>query len=408
MDGFRQARRVQRWAKRDCGPAFAVCPAEVSDDGWNATNRACTRPPPPCRWRRRERSLGDGACIASAQQAELRRVVPEGDALPAGCQPDEWTILLPEAGTVGGADEAGTVGGADEDLGCADEDYVHIRQEEVLADSSEEAEYGELEVLQSSSSSIATVLVSSLDLQQALKEGLLDAGFYFAGDDVLVHGVSGVTVEFAAGQAIIDLGGRAVGDLAGFAAEVLPRAEDGELMEAARRFAQRLLDRAHCGGGAAPATPSADSDHKHDDSDHKHDGAPVNTSLTLDTSVLPCPKRLGADRERPLRIVTYGRTDPRPPPTVDRHYTIDHRGIRYRLSGREAAKCSGLDELIQARVCRCLLFHDWVSMVVHEIEASGLKSVGIFCWKGRHRSVAAGELLRRCYYPQAEVQHLSL
>ena len=38
----------------------------------------------------------------------------------------------------------------------------------------------------------------------------------------------------------------------------------------------------------------------------------------------------------------------------------------------------------------------------------GLKCIGINCAKGRHRSVAAAELLKRYYYPSAVVEHLTI
>ena len=43
-----------------------------------------------------------------------------------------------------------------------------------------------------------------------------------------------------------------------------------------------------------------------------------------------------------------------------------------------------------------------------QVEHSDLKCISINCTKGRHRSVAAAEILKKTYYPNATVKHLTI
>ena len=47
-------------------------------------------------------------------------------------------------------------------------------------------------------------------------------------------------------------------------------------------------------------------------------------------------------------------------------------------------------------------------MVVEKIERDDLYAVSINCTKGRHRSVAAAEILRKVFYKEAKVEHLTI
>ena len=43
-----------------------------------------------------------------------------------------------------------------------------------------------------------------------------------------------------------------------------------------------------------------------------------------------------------------------------------------------------------------------------QVEHSNLSCISINCTKGRHRSVAAAEILKKTYYPNATVKHLTI
>ena len=63
---------------------------------------------------------------------------------------------------------------------------------------------------------------------------------------------------------------------------------------------------------------------------------------------------------------------------------------------------------VQARLARGRLFPTWLAMTVNKIETKDCTVIDVNCAKGRHRSVAAAELLRTLYYPQATVEHLTI
>ena len=69
---------------------------------------------------------------------------------------------------------------------------------------------------------------------------------------------------------------------------------------------------------------------------------------------------------------------------------------------------NGLCEEVQHNVMRCPRFAGWLAMAIEKIERDDLHVVAINCAKGRHRSVAAAELLRAHYYIRADVQHLTI
>jgi hypothetical protein len=131
----------------------------------------------------------------------------------------------------------------------------------------------------------------------------------------------------------------------------------------------------------------------------------LNHSLELNLDLLPEADALRADASRQLRIVTWGRSMRRTAPRAQKHFCVSLKKLRYRA---DPGKETGLSSLIMARVCRCTYFATWVRETIIEIETQNLSDISINCWKGRHRSVAAAELLRMRYYPCAQVQHLEL
>mmetsp|Transcript_15767 Transcript_15767/g.37588 ORF Transcript_15767/g.37588 Transcript_15767/m.37588 type:complete len:122 (-) Transcript_15767:23-388(-) len=114
-----------------------------------------------------------------------------------------------------------------------------------------------------------------------------------------------------------------------------------------------------------------------------------------------------ATRSRKLLVYTYGKSVMKTPPKgSQRHFNacvLNGKG-----AGLDLKKMRGTDPELQHVVGRCRMFPEFIRMVVELIEREDLQCVSVYCSKGRHRSVAAAEILRRMYYPEATVQHLTI
>jgi hypothetical protein len=249
---------------------------------------------------------------------------------------------------------------------------------------------------------VSLVFPCSGQVRMALVEGLLHAGFKAVGENVFLEAKTDVTVELSPDILEVHWGAASHNgqDIACFVADALAVDAAGSMFKCASQFGSELLGFIHedCIDDKGPST-------SHDD---MASSKCSNNGLHLDLSLLPTVSSLCISIDRTLTLVTYGCNVMNPRPQAQRYYCLDDRRIRYRLSGREAAKLCGLDEIIQARVCRCGFFAVWLSEITSDIEKYNLERVAIFCWKGRHRSVAAAEILKRVYYPRAHVQHLCL
>lgn len=67
-----------------------------------------------------------------------------------------------------------------------------------------------------------------------------------------------------------------------------------------------------------------------------------------------------------------------------------------------------MSDEIQEGLTKDPMFFTFVRQVVRGIETNNLLVISITCTKGRHRSVAIAELLRKWFYPDAIVQHLTI
>ena len=111
--------------------------------------------------------------------------------------------------------------------------------------------------------------------------------------------------------------------------------------------------------------------------------------------------------DRPLVIYTWGRKlRKRQPDCVQRNFNAAILNGRRR--GINLKKLDGRSEEVQGVVRKCKLFADLMSSVQEVIEKDDLHIVAFNCSKGRHRSVAAAELLRELAYSNAEIIHLEL
>ena len=158
---------------------------------------------------------------------------------------------------------------------------------------------------------------------------------------------------------------------------------------------------------AAAEDGFAPDDEVEQDLDGDDDGTNSNSpSTTICTAYLQRDAQAyRPDRE--IAIYTWGRAILKAAP-VEAEKNFNATVLSGRGAGINLRKMNGLDVEIQARVSRCSLFPQWMKMVVGKIEAENLKAIAVNCRKGRHRSVAAAELLKKLYYKNAKVTHLTI
>ncbi|CAD7974759.1 unnamed protein product [Amoebophrya sp. A25] len=118
----------------------------------------------------------------------------------------------------------------------------------------------------------------------------------------------------------------------------------------------------------------------------------------------------GADRmrKRELKIYTWGRAILKGGPPPDTQANFNACVLTGKGAGINLKKQNGLDIEIQARVSRCSLFPTWMEMCVKKVANEDLKVIAVNCTKGRHRSVAAAEILKKLFYPNAKIIHLTI
>lgn len=122
---------------------------------------------------------------------------------------------------------------------------------------------------------------------------------------------------------------------------------------------------------------------------------------------LPSADELGVRRDRPLLVYTWGKALRKAAPG-DSEHNFNAGILNGRGGGADLKSMNGLWDEVQSNVASCGLFPRWISMVCAKVEHSDLKCISINCTKGRHRSVAAAEILKKTYYPNATVKHLTI
>jgi len=122
---------------------------------------------------------------------------------------------------------------------------------------------------------------------------------------------------------------------------------------------------------------------------------------------LPTPERLGVDSTRSLVIYTWGKALRKSEP-ADSQHNFNAGILNGRGGGADLRTMNGTSDEVQRNVASCSLFPRWLEMACNKIETSTLQRISINCTKGRHRSVAAAEIMKKFYYPNAEVRHLTI
>lgn len=113
------------------------------------------------------------------------------------------------------------------------------------------------------------------------------------------------------------------------------------------------------------------------------------------------------DPERPLTIYTWGKRLKKSKPHQSQK-NFNASVLNGRAKGIDLRTTNGLSLDIQRVVSRCTAFKTWINMCVGKIEADNLHTISINCSKGRHRSVAAAEILKKSYYPNSNIIHLTI
>ena len=125
---------------------------------------------------------------------------------------------------------------------------------------------------------------------------------------------------------------------------------------------------------------------------------------------LPTPRSLGVDVNRDLKIYTWGTASMHAAMPGVVQYNFDATVLDARDGRADMQVMTGLNQEVQANVAGRYNFEGWLATVICRIEGSRppLRTISINCSQGRHRSVAAAEILRRLYYRRAHVTHLTI
>jgi hypothetical protein len=84
------------------------------------------------------------------------------------------------------------------------------------------------------------------------------------------------------------------------------------------------------------------------------------------------------------------------------------RSEQEKLMVKDLRKLRGTHKKIQHEVREAELFEKFMENVVSEIEHNNFQTIGIFCVRGHHRSVACAEMLSKFVYNKSVVKHLNL
>eukprot|EP00811_Abedinium_folium_P036098 NODE_8839_length_1466_cov_7.377894.p1 GENE.NODE_8839_length_1466_cov_7.377894~~NODE_8839_length_1466_cov_7.377894.p1 ORF type:complete len:388 (+),score=123.74 NODE_8839_length_1466_cov_7.377894:115-1278(+) len=217
---------------------------------------------------------------------------------------------------------------------------------------------------------------------EAVGASLASAGFEDCHYGIFMHGGLGVTVELS-DTLSITVDGIATDDLADWVELQLQSGND---------FGPQLID-------WTTAQRSAEPGFLEDDE------AEPTGSAGID--FLPSPTDLNVSPQRIILLYTWGKAIRKSPPS-DSQFTFNASVLNGKGGGADIRTQNGLCEEIQRNVASCALFPRWLEMVTSKIEGANLQCVSIVCTKGRHRSVAAAEILRKLFYRNASVSHLTI
>jgi hypothetical protein len=239
------------------------------------------------------------------------------------------------------------------------------------------------------------VATATDELLPTLKEALLGQGFESYDNGIYFHVQTGVMVTLPemTGEVTIECPSRDKVELNYWMSITWPQLCEGLLSPP--RYAELLIKLYK---EQSPVQESKDTlvEEEVNDSDYSR--------------YLPTPEDFGLEPQgspRNLLIYTWGRQLRKQSP-VDSQKDFNAAVLNGRGGGANLRKENGLCKSVQNNVARCALFPTWLEMVVSAVEKNDLQAISVICAKGRHRSVAAAELLKQKYYPQAKLVHLTI
>jgi len=223
----------------------------------------------------------------------------------------------------------------------------------------------------------------SADLGGQVGTSLVAAGFVAYGHGIFSHGDRGATVEVGVSELSLTVDGIDAEDLSD------------------RASIQLQVDVANFGKSFVEWVTAQRSP----EPGFTEDGGEVAAGEGLE--FLPPGEELGVTGDRELLVLTWGKALRKAaPPESECNFNAGI--LNGRGGGADLRTMNGLSDEVQSNVACCSLFPRWISMVCAKVEHSDLRCISINCTKGRHRSVAAAEILRKLYYPRATVRHLTI
>lgn len=116
---------------------------------------------------------------------------------------------------------------------------------------------------------------------------------------------------------------------------------------------------------------------------------------------------LAHDKTRKITIITWGRKMRKAMPEKSQK-NFNAAILNGKRKDINLKKLDGRSDDVQEVVSRCSMFASFICGVIENVEKNNLNCISVNCAKGRHRSVAGALLLKKYYYPNANVIHLEL
>lgn len=259
-------------------------------------------------------------------------------------------------------------------------------------ENNDEAEIDKINPLQKAD---YVALIEDENCLQNLTEALLRQGFESYDNGIYFHVKTGIMMTLPAlgGEVLVECPSRDKVELNYWMSITWPQLADGMLPTS--RFVD-LLIKLYKERPAPSGASAIDDTAEVDESDYSR--------------YLPTPEDFGLEPKgssRDLIIYTWGRQLRKQAPG-DSQRDFNAAVLNGRGGGANLRRENGLCESVQNNVSRCALFPTWLEMVVSSVEKNNLTTISVACAKGRHRSVAAAELLKQRYYPNAKVFHLTI
>lgn len=116
---------------------------------------------------------------------------------------------------------------------------------------------------------------------------------------------------------------------------------------------------------------------------------------------------INTNRDRMLTILTWGVAKiSYTPASSEKNWFVGM--ITTRKLGVNLKKHDGTSREIQEGIMLDPKFPDILNTILAAVETNNYKVISISCTRGRHRSVAMAEILKKYIYPNAQINHLHL